>query len=85
MTKVQDFVKKFDSTDKTHVTWLKKICDVTAQPDNKMFADLWMKNPLGIHMSGDDLLHSAEIHFTLAMKYTTDVLVKGKAWVPINQ
>ena len=73
------FSKAFDVTDSQHVLWFAALHDSThagEAPDTLM-----TKNPFGIKVSKDDVLEWVNVMFSIAMKYSVEV-VKGRAWVP---
>jgi hypothetical protein len=78
------FVHGFDCKNETHVTWLKKVGDVTARTMGGEKLDINRvvnDNPLAGHPTMKTPTDWAFIHFQLAMKYTNAVL-DGKAFVP---
>ena len=77
------FVKEFDPTNETHVTWLKNIDTVMVEMNDLSKSKDLMKivneNPFGIKMNNP--MDWAQSHFQLCMKYSQAVL-RGVAHIP---
>jgi hypothetical protein len=85
MAAVSTFIKAFDSKQKSHVVWLKKMTDIAETlGDPKRHQALVAEinsNPMRVKLDSRDALMWVEIHFGIAMKYTRDVL-NGDAVIP---
>ena len=82
----RNFVEKFDCANSTHVKWLQKLTiKVMPKLSDGKACDLLgaiNDNPIpGATLAKDDLLNWAQLHFVIAMKYSTAVL-QGAAWTP---
>jgi len=78
----EGFVKKFDSTQREHCLWLKRVFDGMTKVTSGERLDIvsvFNDNPMSETLSNPAEL--AYIHFQVAMKYAAAVLA-GDAWVP---
>jgi hypothetical protein len=82
-TVTQKFSDSFNSSDKEHVMWLKKLFEFAKNiaTSRTPVEDIINKNPLNVKAEKTELMDWVHIHFCLAMKYSRDVL-NGQAWVP---
>jgi hypothetical protein len=87
MSITSKFIKAFDPTSETHVTWLSHMIDIaeTLTPDASVnLAAEINKNPLGLKVEPMDALDWPHIHFCLCGVYAKAVL-KRKAFIPKAQ
>lgn len=87
MSAVSTFIRAFDSMQKSHVQWLKKMTDIAEtlgdmQKHQALVVEI-NTNPMGVKLDHKDALMWVEIHFGIAMKYTKAVL-KGEAIIPMD-
>jgi hypothetical protein len=82
-TITKQFIDAFDTKNKAHVRWLKKFFDFAENlaTARKPIDEFINTNPMGITVNQSEILEWIHIHFSLAMKYSKDVL-NGKAWIP---
>lgn len=82
-TVTKRFIDAFDTSNKVHVKWLKKFFDFAENlaTSRKPIDEFINTNPMGIKVSQSEIIEWIHIHFSLAMKYSKDVLL-GKAFVP---
>ena len=85
-TTTVQFLTAFDSLDKKHVEWLKKMIDLAeTMGDPKAHVSMVKSinsNPFGAKLAERDALDWPHIHFVLCAKYAQAVL-KGMAYVPV--
>jgi hypothetical protein len=85
-TTTVQFLTAFDSLDKKHVEWLKKMIDLAENMgDPKAHVSMVKSinsNPFGAKLAERDALDWPHIHFVLCAKYAQAVL-KGMAHVPV--
>ena len=77
------FVETFNPKEEKHVLWLKEMGEIMENLDPKKQVDLPKfvnQNPMNAKMKNP--LDWVFIHFSLAMKYTKEVLA-GRAWIPV--
>ena len=75
------FVKSFDPTSVSHVMWLKRVDDAMVRAHSGKVDFMKIVNDNPFNASEKNPLNWAEIHFSLAMKYTQAVL-RGTAFIP---
>ena len=79
-TVVQEFSKKFQPQQESHVLWMKQVM-TTLNEMKAGVVQVMSANPMNVKFSESNALDIVFIQFSLAMKYTKAIL-DGEAWVP---
>jgi hypothetical protein len=81
------FLSAFDTLDKKHVEWLKKMMDMAENMGDPKAHISMLKsinsNPFGVNLPERDSLDWPHIHFVLCAQYAKAVL-RGMAHIPTN-